>query len=224
MSRVRVGVALATFMSAIATFAVSAGPASAHEERTVGAYQITIGWQHEPTYTGVENAVQIFLKDAKGNPIDDLGDPPSLKVQAINGSQTSDPLDLKASFDPDSGEGTHGEFDASIIPTVPGDYTFHVTGAINGQNIDEKFTSSDKTFDPVKDPTTVQFPVKVPSNSQLAQSVSRVDARATKAAKDAKDSADTATTLAIVGIAAGVLLGGAGLIVAISARRRRAAA
>ncbi|HEV3353933.1 MAG TPA: hypothetical protein VG076_13480 [Acidimicrobiales bacterium] len=222
MSRIRVGVAVATFMSAIATFAFAAGPASAHEQRQVGAYQLTVGWGHEPTYTGVENAVQIFIKDAKGNPIDDLGTPPSLKVQVINGSQTSDPLDLKASFDPDTGLGMHGEFDAAIVPTVPGDYTFHFTGSINGQNIDQKFTSSDKTFDTVKDPTEIQFPAKVPSNGQLAQSVSRLDTRATTAAKNAQDSADTAKTLAIVGIAVGVVLGGAGLIVALSSRRRSA--
>ncbi|MBV8980582.1 MAG: hypothetical protein JO086_06755 [Acidimicrobiia bacterium] len=222
MSRFRVGVALATFVSAIASFALTAGPASAHEQRKVGAYQITIGWEHEPTYTGVENAVQIFIKDAKGNPVDDLGDPPSLKVQVINGSQISDPLDLGASFDPDTGLGTHGEFDAPIIPTVPGDYTFHLTGNINGQNIDEKFTSSDKTFDPVKDPTEVQFPAKVPSNAQLAQSISRESSRSTTLAKSAKDSASSAKTLAIVGIALGVVLGGAGLIVALGARRRPA--
>jgi hypothetical protein len=222
MSRIRVGVAVATFMSAIATFALAAGPASAHEQRQVGAYQLTVGWAHEPTYTGVENAVQLFIKDAKGNPIDDLGDPPTLKVQVINGSQTSDPLDLKASFDPDTGLGMHGEFDAAIVPTVPGDYTFHFTGSINGQSIDQKFTSSDKTFDTVKDPTEVQFPAKVPSNGQLAQSVSRLDSRATTAAKNAKDSADTAKTLAIVGIAVGVVLGGAGLIVALRSRRGNA--
>jgi hypothetical protein len=222
MSRIRVGVAVATFMSAIATFALAAGPASAHEQRQVGAYQLTVGWAHEPTYTGVENAVQLFIKDAKGNPIDDLGDPPTLKVQVINGSQTSDPLDLKASFDPDTGLGMHGEFDAAIVPTVPGDYTFHFTGSINGQNIDQKFTSSDKTFDTVKDPTEIQFPAKVPNNGQLAQSVSRLDTRATTAAKNAKDSADTAKTLAIVGIAVGVVLGGAGLIVALSSRRGNA--
>jgi sensor c-di-GMP phosphodiesterase-like protein len=116
----------------------------------------------------------------------------------------------------------HGEFDAAIEPTVPGDYTFHFTGSINGQNIDQKFTSSDKTFDTVKDPTEIQFPAKVPSNGQLAQSVSRLDTRATTAAKNAQDSADTAKTLAIVGIAVGVVLGGAGLIVALSSRRRSA--
>jgi len=223
MSRLRVGVALATLATATLAFsAFSATPAFAHEVRKVGAYEFTVGWQHEPTYTGVENAVQVTLKDGKGNPVDDLGDPPSLKVQVINGSQTSDPLDLKASFDPDTGEGTHGEFDASIIPTVPGDYTFHFTGSINGQNVDEKFTSSDKTFDPVKDPTEVEFPAKVPSNGQLATSVQRVDARSTNAAKDAKDSADTAKILGVVGIAVAVVLGGSALVVARGARRRPA--
>ena len=112
------------------------GPAFAHEQRTVGAYQLTVGWQHEPTFTGVLNAVQFFIKDVKGNPIDDIGSPPSVQVTVTTGSQTSSPLDVKASFDPDTGLGTHGEFDASIVPTKPGTYTFHFTGAVNGQKID----------------------------------------------------------------------------------------
>jgi len=219
MSRLRTGVAVATL--AAVTFLI-AGPASAHEQRQVGAYQFTVGWQHEPTYTGVENAVQFFVKDAKGNPIDDLGTPPTLKVQVVNGSQTSDPLDIKPSFDPDTGLGTHGEFDAAIVPTVPGDYTFHFTGSINGQAIDQKFTSSDKTFDPVKDPNDIQFPAKTPSNGQLATSVSRLDTRSAAASKSAKDSADTAKILAIVAIGVGVVLGGAGLLVGLSARGRSA--
>ena len=224
MSRLRAGVAVAVL--AVATLGITAltaaPPAFAHEQRQVGAYSFTVGWQHEPTYTGVLNAVQFFLKDSKGNPIDDLGTPPSLQVQVINGSQTSDPLDINPSFDPDTGLGTHGEFDAAIVPTVPGNYTFHFTGTINGQKIDEKFTSSDTTFDTVKDPNDIQFPAKEPSNGQLATSIQRLDTRATTAAKNAKDSADTAKTIAIVGIVLAVLLGGAGLIVGISARGKRA--
>src|SRR5437588_6319314 len=97
----------------------TAGPAFAHEQRKVGPYQFTVGWQHEPTYTGVENAVQVILKDAKGNAIDDLGSPPTLKLEVLTGTcssgcstpaKKSDPLDLKASFDADTGLGTHGEF------------------------------------------------------------------------------------------------------------------
>jgi hypothetical protein len=192
-------------------------PVFAHEQRQVGGFQLTVGWQHEPTYAGVENAVQIFIKDSKGKPVNDLGDPPSLKVQVITGSQTSDPLDLKASFDPDSGEGTPGEFDATLIPTAPGDYTFHLTGSINGQNIDEKFTSSDKTFDPVKDPNEVEFPAKTPSLGQMAQSIDRLGPRvdtASKSAKSAKNDASNASTLGIIGIVVGslgLIVGGVGL-------------
>jgi hypothetical protein len=197
-------------------------PIFAHEQRQVGGYQLTVGWQHEPAYAGVENAVQIFVKDSKGKAVSDLGDPPSLKVQVIAGSQTSDPLELTASFDPDEGEGTPGEFDATLVPTAPGDYTFHLSGSINGQNIDEKFTSSDKTFDPVKDPSEVEFPAKTPSPAQLAQGIDRLGPRidtASKSAKSAKDDASSASTLGIIGIvigALGLILGGLGL-----ARSRR---
>ena len=45
--------------------------------------------------------------------------------------------------------------DASIIPTRPGDYTFHFIGTISGQKVDDQFTSSDKTFDPANDPASV---------------------------------------------------------------------
>src|ERR1700680_1855373 len=121
---------------------LSAAPAWAHEQRRVGAVQLTVGWQHEPTYVGVENAVQLFIKDAKGNPIDDLGTPPSLQLAVSTGAKTSDPFELRASFDPDTGLGTHGEFDAALIPTTPGTYTFHFTGSISGQKIDAKVNSS----------------------------------------------------------------------------------
>jgi hypothetical protein len=200
-----------------------AGPASAHEQRQVGAYQLTVGWAHEPTYTGVENAVQIFVKNAKGDPVDDLGDPPTLKVQVQAGSQTSDPLELKPSFDEDTGLGTHGEFDAAIIPTSPGDYTFHLTGDIAGQKVDEKFTSSEKTFDSVKDPTEVEFPAKPPSAAAVSANLDRLNPRvdaATTRAASAKKNADSAKTLAIVALAVGVVLGLAGLAAGLAARRR----
>src|SRR2546430_215399 len=64
MSTVRVGVAVATLATVTFAFsAFTATPAFAHEVRKVGAYEFTVGWEHEPTYTGVENAVQLILKD-----------------------------------------------------------------------------------------------------------------------------------------------------------------
>lgn len=201
----------------------AAVPAWAHEQRPVGAYQFTVGWQHEPTYVGVENAVQLFLKDAKGNPIDDLGDSPSLQVTVSTGAKTSDRLELLASWDPDTGLGTHGEFDAAIVPTTPGTYTFYFTGTVNGQKVDEKFTSSDKTFDDVKAPTAIEFPNQDPTNGELATNVSRLNPRVDNAvavARSAHDKAGSATTLAIVALVAGVMVGAAGIVVGVTRGRR----
>ena len=58
------------------------------------------------------------------------------KSRSSSAAETSGPLDLEPSFDPDTGLGTHGEFDAAIIPTQPGNYTFHFYGSINGQPIE----------------------------------------------------------------------------------------
>ena len=215
-ARSKAGAAALAAVVGLVFLGITAGPAGAHEVRKVGGYELTVGWQREPTYTGVVNGVQFFVKDAKGNPVDDLGDPPSLKVDVTTGGKTSDPLDIKASFDPDTGEGTHGEFDAALIPTSPGDYTFHFTGNIKGQNIDEKFTSSDTTFETVKDPTAIQFPSKEPSPGQLATSVNRLDPRV----KNATDKAKSASTLAIVALVVGAVLGIGGIAVGATARRR----
>ena len=136
---------------------------------------------------------------------------------------------LKASFDSDTGLGTHGEFDGAIIPTAAGDYTFHFFGTIGSDKIDDRFTSSDKTFETVKDPTPVEFPAKDPSPSQLATNLDRLNPRVesavslaqstTKAAKKARDKASTAQTLGIVALVVGAVLGGAGLIAGMTARR-----
>jgi hypothetical protein len=215
----RVGAALAG--AAVVLVAVAA-PALAHETRQVGAYQVAVGWSHEPTYAGVENGVQIFIHDAAGNPVDDLGTPTSLKVQVIYGSQTSPDLDLEPSWDPDTGLGTHGEWDAAITPTEPGVYTFHFTGSIDGQAVDEKFTSSDSTFDTVSDPTDIEFPTKTPTVGELATAQTRIQPRVTAAqqvASSARSSVSTATTLSIVALVVAVVLGGAALVLAFTRRR-----
>jgi hypothetical protein len=220
--------------ASIAVVVILASPAAAfaHEQRQVGVYQFTVGWAHEPTYTGVENAVQVFVKDAKGKAVDDLGDPATLKLTVVTGTQTSDPLELKPSFDADTGLGTHGEFDAAIVPTAAGAYTFHLTGTVNDQKVDEKFTSSDKTFDTVKEPTDVEFPAKIPSASELAANLTRltprVDTAAARAktgamaASSARKKATEAMTIAIIALVVGVALGGGGLLAGTRARRGHA--
>jgi hypothetical protein len=211
-------------LGAVAVLLLSAAtPAPAHETRQVGAYTLAVGWSHEPTYVGVENGVQIFIHDAAGNPVDDLGDPPTLKVQVVYGSQTSPPLDLLASWDPDTGLGTHGEWDAAITPTQPGVYTFHLTGSIDGQAVDEKFTSSDTTFDSVADPVGIEFPTKTPTAQALAQAQTRLQPRVTaarQAADSAKSSVSTAETLSVVALVVAVVAGGGAMVLVLTRRRR----
>lgn len=219
MHRLRIAGAGALFL----LVAGSASPAWAHEHRHVGSYEFTVGWHNEPTYAGYPNAVTLLIKDAAGKPVDDIGDPPTLKVEVTTGNQKSDPLTLTPSFDPDTGFGNHGEFDGELLPTRAGVYTFRIFGTLNGQNVDEKFTSSDTTFDSPKAPTDIEFPVKDPTVGELAtniqQSAPRID-RAAAAAKSAKDKASSAGTLAVVALIVGAVIGGAGLVSRMTARRR----
>jgi len=190
-------------------------PASAHEVRTVGAYQFTVGWLHEPAYADEQNAVQFLLKDSKGNPITDLGD--TLKVEVIYQTQKMPALSLNPTFDPDTGLGMPGEYLASIIPTRPGKYTFHFTGSVKGQAVDQSFTSSPTTFDEVKEPTAVEFPAQDPTRAQVSQRLDRIDGRVSAAQTTAKNDADLARNLAIAAIVLGAL-GTVGLIITLSRR------
>lgn len=191
-------------------------PALAHEQRTVGTVRMTVGWAAEPAYTGFRNAVQLFLKDASRQPILDLGD--GLRVQVLFGTQKTGLLPLDPSFDPDTGLGTPGEYDAPIIPTRPGTYTFRFVGAVRGQRIDQSFTSSETTFAPVRDARAVEFPARDPSPAELSGLLERLRPRVDAAQAAARDAAGAAAQdrwLAAIGI----VLGAVGTVVGLRPRR-----
>jgi len=227
---------VATVIGAIALVLVGVGPAAAHSIQHAGPNTIAIGWKSEPTFTGVVNAVQVIVIDAAGKPVDDLG-ADDLKVVVSTGGQQSQSLSFDPSFDADTGLGTHGEYDAAIMPTAPGDYTFHLTGTIHDQKVDVTVTSGAETFDTVHDPTDIQFPVKLPTISDLTTRVTQIDDRVTAlqgtgstgqsaidaanaAAASAQSAADRALYVgAGLGIV-GILLGAIGIGLAV--RRRPA--
>ena len=157
---------------------VVSSTASAHVVKQFGTFSVALGWLHEPTYVAVQNAVQVIVKDSAGNPVNDLQAGDLAVVVSTAGQQTA-ALPLQPSFDPDTGLGTSGEYTASLIPTQVGDYTFHLTGSIHGQAVDETATSSDQTFNSVTAGTDVQFPVKLPALGDLSTLIQRVDARVT---------------------------------------------
>jgi hypothetical protein len=214
---VRLGLILV--VAATGMVALGASPALAHEEREVGSFHLAVGFGDEPAYAGQENSVQMFLNDANDNAVTDLGD--TLKVEVGYQGQTLAAMNMEPNFE--VGEfGIPGDYRAFFFPTRPGSYSFHFTGTIKGQQVDETFTSGPSTFSDVEDPSAVEFPVKDPTTGQLADRIDREATRGAAAATAARDRADGARTLAWVGIlmgAAGLVLGAAGLIV--GARRRR---
>jgi hypothetical protein len=211
--RARVLMALATVAAVPVLFiAATAGTASAHVLKTVGPYHLLIGFGSEPTYAGEQNSVFLLLTSAKtGAPIVDEGLGDTLKVAVGFGTQTKQ-LPLVSSFDPDSGQGTKGVYNAYFIPTVPGDYTFHFSGTIHTTKVNLTVKSSPTTFDSAHDPAGIQFPQQAPSNLQLAQRQNAESARLSAAIHAADSKAASASTALWVGIA-GLVVGAAGLCV-----------
>ena len=204
---------------------VVAQPALAHEGRKLGDLEMEVGWGTEPAYAGTENSVQLLLVH-HGQPVTDLGD--TLKVEVSFGDQTQE-FPIEPFFDTEEGFGTPGDYRAWLIPTRAGSYAFHFTGTIDGEDVDETFTSGPKTFADVDDPQSVQFPVQDPSTGELAARIDRevprinesIDA-ANASAQNASDDASSATTFAIIGIAVGAVGLAVAIVALVSARKKRA--
>jgi hypothetical protein len=192
----RVGACLVACMLAM----LSAGLVAAHEERDVAGYHFEVGFISEPVFVGDKSGLEFFVH--KGDtPVEGLEK--TITAEVIYGGQKR-PLELTAR------EGDPGAYESVFIPTAAGPYTFHLTGAVEGQTIDESFTSSPTGFDEVKEVATGQFPIQFPAAAELA-----ADARA---GKDAASQVTLATGLG----AAGVLIGLVGVGLALAGRRRPA--
>jgi len=182
-------------------------PAQAHVLKDFGSYSVALGWAVEPTYLGEVNAVQVVVRDQAGKAITDLADG-ALQVVVSAAGQQSDALQLLNRFDPDTGLGVPGDYEASIIPTIPGDYTFHLTGSIHGTPVDETATSGDSTFDSVVGSTDIEFPAKLPALSDVSTRLDRLDGRIS-----ALSDGTSGSTALVVGAG----LGGLGLVVGLVA-------
>jgi hypothetical protein len=198
--------------SALATVSLilTASPALAHADRSVGPIDMAIGFGTEPAYAGQPNSAQVILSE-NGKPVVDLGDSLTMEV-SFGGEQTTIPLEP----DFEIGEfGEPGDYRAWFIPSQAGEYTFHLSGSVHGTKIDLSVTSGPKTFSEVTSPTEAMFPaVDTPSNQELSQRIEQDSARLTAAAAEtasAKSAADDAKTVAVIA----VIVGGLGIVVAI---------
>jgi hypothetical protein len=210
--------ALAVLAAAILCLSVGvlAAPALAHETATAGDLALELGWGTEPAYAGQLNTVQLIVTHkADGDPINDPGARLSAKVTYGDREQS---FALTPTYDAEAGTGTPGEYAALIIPTAPGDYTFHVTGTVEGVKVDVEVASSPKTFSPVEDAAAAQFPIKVPGTDQVAQRLDNELARLATA-NEVSSEVSTAKTIGYVGIAVGAV----GIVLAAVALLRRRA-
>ena len=195
-----------------------APPASAHEDRHVGPFDVAVGFAEEPAYAGQPNGVQMFLSEG-GEAVIDLGD--ELQVTVTSGDQTSEPFTFEPAFE--VGEfGEPGDYRANFVPSQPGTYTFTIDGTFRGVRFDEEaFASGPKTFGDAEDLSANAFPpVTAPSNEELATRIDQEAARgadaantASAAASAAQDDAAGARTIGLAGVAIGAL----GLVVAVVA-------
>lgn len=208
------GIVGAIVLSALAVLPERTG---AHEDREIlgDRYRLTVGFVTEPPYVGQPNGVDLRVVELvpsastppPGTTEDDnvvavpVRDLQSMLKVEVQTQDAAAPLELQ----PGS---RAGSYRAAFLPTVPGNYTFQITGEIAGQPVEETFGSSPETFPAVAPVTDLQFPITVPVGDNLNARFAETD-----------DDIARTRTLALVAVAAGAvgLLGG-GLAIALSRR------
>lgn len=188
----------AAVLSAVLTTLVGIGATLAHETREVGELTFVVGFLDEPVYSGQKSGLDLRISRGE-EPVE--GAEESLEAEVTFSGQ-SRVLEVAPVF------GQPGAYRSVFFPTAAGPYTFHVFGEVNGQAVDESFTSGPDTFGEVQDVTGGQFPVVLPAAGDTA--------------RDAEAGANAATTATIA-----LVVGGAGLIAGLVAlglvlARRRA--
>jgi hypothetical protein len=197
-------------------------PSLAHESRAVGNYELVVGFIGEPAFAYEKSGLEFFVthypqgvpaegehaegEGPEGTPVEGLEETLEAEIIAGGGAATK-PLPIEASF------GQPGAYESHLIITDPGEYTFRIFGEIEGQQIDESFTSGPETFGPLEDPQDIQFPELLAAPAVEGESGSE------SASSESSSSDDTARILGIVGIIVGVVGLGAGVIAVAASRR-----
>jgi hypothetical protein len=173
------------------------GIAAAHEVREVGEFSLTVGFMDEPVFTDQKSGLEFRVTRGE-EPVEGLES--SLQAEVIYSGQSRE-LPISPRF------GQPGWYQSVFFPTAAGPYTFHISGTIDGQEIDESFTAGPDTFGEVQDATSGQFPVAFPGTGDIAR-----DAEAGAAAA-------TTATIALVLGAGGLLAGLVAMGLTLSRRR-----
>lgn len=156
-------------------------PASAHITKVFGNYLVTVGWQNEPTYSGLLNAPIVEVKRGSGDsakPV--INALANIQISIKYGSVTK-----QLDFVPDST--VDGQYVSPLIPTKIGSYSLVMKGAIENQNVDTEIA-----LDDVAGIDALNFPPSsAVDNSNIGQ-VGTIINQLTSDIEDAKSSANSA--------------------------------
>ena len=201
-------------------------PASAHITKVFGNYLVSVGWQNEPTYSGLLNAPIVEVKKGSGDSakpvINALG---NMQISIKYGSVTK-----QLDFVPDNT--VDGQYVSPLIPTKIGSYSLIMKGTIEDQNIDTEIA-----LDDVAGIDTLNFPPSSTDASNIGQ-VGTIINQLTNDIEDAKSSANSAAqSVANIGKSfqdvkdttdrlymismAGIGIGVAGIVIAVFAISRK---
>ncbi|MFN8373434.1 MAG: hypothetical protein U0694_11240 [Anaerolineae bacterium] len=154
-------------------------PVAAHEGREVGEFLLEFGWQVEPAYAwqpnGIEVSIEAHHDEAEDAEHEHADEPSPLEGIEINlqAEVTFGDQSMIILLEPAYGE--LGHYVGNITPTMPGDYTFHITGTIGDVTVDETFSSADGEFSSVEPQTDVLFPL--PAGGDLQVQIAALEAR-----------------------------------------------
>lgn len=130
----------------------------AHEHITVGDYEIAVGWVNEPPVAGQANGIEIGVSNSSTGEEQPVGDISGLTVTISYGGQSRE-------LAPEAlGEDNPGQFEAPILPTVPGQYTIIFSGQLG----ETPFVEVQVEPEEVAPADTIQFP-SVVSSAQSAE-------------------------------------------------------
>ena len=182
------------------SFVALPGRALAHETRSVGKYQLVVGFFVEPAFEGQKNGLDLRVR-VPGTPVTPVtGLEKTLQVEisfvGVDKSVTKPVRAVSAANEP-------GRYTADVLPTQSGQYRFRIFGEIEGVKVNETFTSGEK-FSNVEKASELTFPDALPQ----IRSVEGAAAGAQDSAYDALQAASTARAIAIGALAVAVIASG----------------
>lgn len=179
----------------------SAGTATAHERRTVGSYQLVVGWLNEPAYVGLINSFDLRVTDTRVTPAKAVeGLEKTLTVDLRTGGLAPLPLTVTARF------GVPGAYNGYVMPTATGTYIFTIKGKIESLDVNETFESGPGRFGDIESTDALQYPNKVPAGDELTARLGEIQS----SSDQTRILASIAFTMAIIllfGVVVGPRLG-----------------